>query len=205
MEQFPQSAKDETDAQSVSKILSRSDPAELPAMRTSLSFLTYAGAEMATALQKRNQEYDDLKAVMSAFPPEWIEAARGGGDLPDLGELRRELEAARDQRIDLQAQLAERERELADLQAQLAEQQALLETQVVREDEADAAVDLAARVQTLEADIEAAQLAVAATEDTIRERDAELDDLEVQLAALNDELTAMLPPPAASEVEEQVV
>ena len=174
----------------------------MPAMRTSLSFLTYAGAEMAGALQKRNQEYDELMAVMSAFPPEWIAAARGGGDLPDLGELRRELEAAKDQRIDLQAQLAERDAVLSDLQSQLDEQKALLETQVVREDEADAAVALATRVETLEADIEAAQLARAATEDALREQDAELDDLEVQLSALNDELLAILsaPPVGVNEM-----
>ena len=201
MEQFPQSIRDETESTSISTILARSDPAALPAMRTSLSFLTYAGAEIAGALQKRNQEYDELKAVMSAFPPEWIAAARGGGDLPDLGELRRELEAARDQRVDLQAQLAERETILNDLQIQLDEQKALLETQIVREDEADAAVALEARVETLEADIEAAQLARAASEDALREQAAELDDLEVQLSALNDELMAALSAQPAGENE----
>ena len=44
------------EARSVSEILAKSNPAGIPALRTSLSFLTSAGAELATALEKREQE-----------------------------------------------------------------------------------------------------------------------------------------------------
>ena len=55
-------------------------------------------------------------AIVSALPPEWIEAARTGSPLPDVGSLRAELELAKDERIDLHGQLVERDQQISALQ-----------------------------------------------------------------------------------------
>ena len=52
MQTLPQPESTESEARAVSEILAKANPAEMPAMRASLSFLTSAGAELATALAK---------------------------------------------------------------------------------------------------------------------------------------------------------
>ena len=112
------------EARSVSEILAKSNPAGIPAMRTSLSFLTSAGAELATALEKREQELEELRAIITALPPEWVEAAKAGTSLPDVGALRAELQLAKDERDDLQAMLVERNVEAQALQDQITQLEA---------------------------------------------------------------------------------
>jgi hypothetical protein len=55
MQTLPQLEQRASEARPVSDILAKANPAEMPAMRASLSFLTSAGAELATALARRNQ------------------------------------------------------------------------------------------------------------------------------------------------------
>ena len=119
MESLPQTENADTGARGISEILAKANRADLPAMRTSLSFLTSAGAQLATALQRRNQEYDEALAALSMLPPEWVQAARSGQALPDLRLLRSELEQAKEQSAHLEAQLAERGQLVQALQAQL--------------------------------------------------------------------------------------
>ena len=49
MQPLPYQDHRDSEATPVSEILARANPAEMPAMRASLSFLTSAGAELATA------------------------------------------------------------------------------------------------------------------------------------------------------------
>ncbi len=119
MESLPQTENADTGARGISEILAKANRADLPAMRTSLSFLTSAGAQLATALQRRNQEYDEALAALSMLPPEWVQAARSGQALPDLRLLRSELEQAKEQSAHFEAQLTERGQLVQALQAQL--------------------------------------------------------------------------------------
>jgi chromosome segregation ATPase len=191
MQTLPQPADNFGEARPVSEILSRADPADMPAMRAGLSFLTSAGAELATALEKSNQENQRLMAIVSALPPEWVQAATTGRTFPDFGALRAELELLKDERIDLRGQLVERDQLIQALNEQVAqiqaEQQALL---AVEEPEAEAA---AARLEALQAEMDSISLARAQADDSLRASEAELADIEQQLAGLNADILATLP------------
>ena len=205
MESTSSTYHEENEAKAVSKILARSDPADMPSMRASLSFLTSAGADLATALQKRNQDYDNLVQIVSALPPEWVQAARSGETFPDLGALRGELVLAKDQRTDLQEQLAERQTQLATMEEQLAQLQAELESRPAADYSAEAAAEAQAiseRIAALQVDLELAELDRAETEGALQERDAELADLEGELTGLVDEITAALPAQPQEDVVE---
>jgi predicted flap endonuclease-1-like 5' DNA nuclease len=192
MQTLPQPGSSESEARAVSAILARANPAEMPAMRASLSFLTSAGAEMANALAKRNQEYDELKAIIAVLPPEWIDAARTGTSLPDFGSLRAELELAKDERIDLNGQLVERDRLISALQAQLSQAPAAPDEAASQASAAE--VDqLNAQVDALRGELETAALARVQAEDGLRASEAELGDFENRLVGLRDELAAALP------------
>ena len=192
MQPLPQPGSSEGEARAVSAILARANPAEMPAMRASLSFLTSAGAEMANALAKRNQEYDELKAIIAALPPEWINAARTGTSLPDFGSLRAELELAKDERIDLNGQLVERDRLISALQAQLSQTPAPLDEAPSQASAAELD-QLNAQVDALRGELETAALARVQAEDDLRASEAELGDFENRLVGLRDELAAALP------------
>ncbi len=199
MQTLPQPGSSESEARAVSTILARANPAEMPAMRASLSFLTSAGAEMANALAKRNQEYDELKAIIATLPPEWIDAARTGTSLPDFGSLRAELELAKDERIDLNGQLVERDRLISALQAQLSQTPAPPDEASSQASAAE--VDqLNAQVDALRGELETAALARVQAEDSLRASEAELGDFENRLAGLRDELAAALPEEPQAEL-----
>lgn len=204
MQTLPQPASYESEARPVSEILAKADPADLPAMRAGLSFLTSAGAELSAALARRNEEYDKLLAVVSVLPPEWIEAAKTGGSLPDFGSLRAELELAKDERIDLLGQLAERQQQIQALQEQIAQLEAGLavtaeaEPAVEPEPEAEAQPSveieaMAAQLEELRAELDSIALDRSQAEDALRSSQAELADMEQQLASLSADLWAALP------------
>lgn len=205
MQTLPQPGSSPSEARPVSEILAKANPAEMPAMRASLSFLTSAGAELATALARRNQEYDDLLAIVSTLPPEWVQAAKTGGPLPDFGSLRAELELAKDERIDLHGQLVERDRQIAALHERLGAVQAPpppaapIEP-MVEEAPAEAAPISSAEIEQLNTQLEAlrgeletAALARSQAEDDLRTSEAELGDFENRLVALRNELVGALP------------
>ncbi|MBE2234442.1 MAG: hypothetical protein IAE85_13200 [Anaerolinea sp.] len=223
MQTLPQPGSSDNEARAVSEILAKANPAEMPAMRASLSFLTSAGAELATVLAKRNQEYDELAAIVATLPPEWIEAARTGGSLPDFGSLRAELELAKNERIDLNGQLVERDRQISALQEQLLAGQAAApeETRSVEaaaEAEAAAAAETAAaadaaaaqaaeataqfeaQLDALRGELDKVALARAQAEEQLRASDAEFVDMENRLVDLRDELAAALPEEAQAEL-----
>ncbi len=179
MQNLPQPADSVGEARPVSEILSRANPADMPAMRAGLSFLTSAGAELATALEKSNQENQRLTAIVSALPPEWVDAATTGGTFPDFGAVRAELELLKDERIDLRGQLVERDQLVQALSEQAAETQ-------VEEPEAEA-------LEALQVEIDSLSLARAQAEDGLRTSEAELADIELQLAGLSADLLAALP------------
>jgi chromosome segregation ATPase len=168
---LPQPGSSESEARPVSEILAKANPAEMPAMRASLSFLTSAGAELATALARRNEEYDRLMAIVSTLPPEWVEAAQTGRSLPDVSSLRAELELAKDERVDLRGQIAERDQRIKELQENLDQ----LQSEGEHQDEIDAMA-----------------LAKAQAEDDLKASEAELNDIESRLASLRDDLSAAL-------------
>ena len=200
MQTLPRPDTHESEAGSVSEILARSNPAEMPAMRASLSFLTSAGAELATALARRNQEYDDLLAIVSTLPPEWIEAARTGAPMPDVGGLRAELQLVKDERIDLHGQLVERDRQIQALQDQLSQ----LQLAPPADDAAPSTVDvetLETQLAELRDELEKAALARAEAEDHLRASDGELSDIESRLVALRSDLLAALPDEAQAELD----
>lgn len=202
MQTLPQPGSSESEARAVSAILARANPAEMPAMRASLSFLTSAGAEMANALAKRNQEYDDLKAIIAALPPEWIQAARTGTSLPDFGSLRAELELAKDERIDLNGQLVERDRLISALQEQLGQAPAPSAEAPSQESavSADEVAQLNAQIDALRGEMETAALARVQAEEGLRASEAELGDFENRLVDLREELAAALPEDIQAEL-----
>lgn len=194
MQTLPQPGSSDSEARAVSEILAKANPADLPAMRASLSFLTSAGAELATVLARRNQEYDELTAIIATLPPEWIEAARTGGSLPDFGSLRAELELAKNERIDLNGQLVERDRQISALQEQiLAGQAAAPEETPSDAAAAEAAAQIEAQLDALRGELDKAALARAQAEESLRASDAEFTDMENRLVDLRDELAAALP------------
>ncbi len=192
MQTLPQLESSDSEARPVSEILAKADPAGLPAMRVSLSFLTSAGAELSTALAKRNQEYDDLFAIVSVLPSEWIEAAKTGQSLPDFGMLRAELEMAKAERNDLLGQLTEREQRIQALQDQIGPSATDLEAEAEAQSSAEVAA-LTARLETLQAEMDAVSLARSQAEDDLRASQAELADIEQQLAGLSADLSTALP------------
>jgi chromosome segregation ATPase len=203
MHTLPKPDTHESEARSVSEILARANPAEMPAMRASLSFLTSAGAELATALARRNQEYDELLAIITVLPPEWIEAAKSGAPMPDVGGLRAELQLAKDERIDLHGQLVERERQIQALQDQLSQLQLTPPAEPAPEEAASSALDaemLDAQLAELREELEKAALARAEAEDRLRASDGELSDIESRLIALRSELLAALPEDIKAEL-----
>lgn len=202
MQTLPQPGSSESEARPVSEILAKANPAEMPAMRASLSFLTSAGAELATALARRNQEYDELLAIVSALPPEWIDAAKTGDRLPDFGSLRAELELAKDERIDLNGQLVERDRQIAALQEQLTTAQVAPQAAPPAEPAASTADldQLNAELEQMRSDLEQAALARAQAEDDLKASEAELGDFENRLVDLRDELVASLPEDAQTQL-----
>ncbi len=209
------------EARSVSEILAKSNPAGIPAMRTSLSFLTSAGAELATALEKREQELAELRAIITALPPEWVEAAKAGTSLPDVGALRAELQLAKDERDDLQAMLVERNVEAQALQDQIAQLEAQPDSNAeaeleqlkaqdvqVQTDLSDRTAELEglnARVAELQASLDQMSIARAGFENDLRDRDAELADIENQLAGMASELSQVQPPEVVAEVAPEAV
>lgn len=189
MQTLPQPADSLSEARPVSEILSRADPADMPAMRAGLSFLTSAGAELATALEKSNLENQRLTAIVSALPREWVDAATTGATFPDFGSLRAELEVLKNERIDLHGQLVERDQLIQSLNEQvalLAAEQA--ETQPSAEAEA-----LTARLEALQVEIDNISLARSQAEDGLRASQSELADIEQQLAGLSADFLAALP------------
>jgi len=194
MQTLPQPGSSDSEARAVSEILAKANPADLPAMRASLSFLTSAGAELATVLARRNQEYDELTAIIATLPPEWIEAARTGGSLPDFGSLRAELELAKNERIDLNGQLVERDRQISALQEQLLAGQAAAPEETPSDAAAaEAAAQIEAQLDALRGELDKAALARAQAEESLRASDAEFTDMENRLVDLRDELAAALP------------
>ncbi len=197
MQTLPQPGSSDSEARAVSEILAKANPADLPAMRASLSFLTSAGAELATVLARRNQEYDELAAIIATLPPEWIEAARTGGSLPDFGSLRAELELAKNERIDLNGQLVERDRQISALQEQLLAGQAAAPAPAEEAPSdaaaAEAAAQIEAQLDALRGELDKAALARAQAEESLRASDAEFTDMENRLVDLRDELAAALP------------
>ena len=209
------------EARSVSEILAKANPAGIPAMRTSLSFLTSAGAELATALEKREQELEELRAIITALPPEWVEAAKAGKSLPDVGALRAELQLAKDERDDLQTQLVERNAQAQALQDQITQLEALpaagtdAELAQLKAQDAQVQADLSdrtaeleglnARVAELQTSLDQMSIARAGFENDLRDRDAELADIENQLASMASELSQVQPPEAVAEVAPDAV
>ncbi len=189
MQTLPQPADISGEARPVSEILSRADPADMPAMRAGLSFLTSAGAELATALEKSNQENRRLMAIVSALPTEWVEAATTGATFPDFGSLRAEIELLKDERIDLRGQLVERDQLIQSLNEQVA-LLAAEETETQPSPETEA---LAARLETLQAEMDSISLARSQAEDGLRASQSELADIEQQLAGLSADFLAALP------------
>lgn len=193
MQTLPQPADSLGEARPVSEILSRADPADMPAMRAGLSFLTSAGAELAAALEKSHQENQRLNAIISALPPEWVQAATTGEAFPDFGALRAELELLKDERIDLRGQLVERDQLIEALNQQVVqidtEEDARLALEAPQPQPSPEAEALAA----LQAEMESVSLARAQAEDGLRTSEAELADVEQQLAGLSADLLAALP------------
>ncbi len=205
MQTLPQPAESSGEARPVSEILSRADPADMPAMRAGLSFLTAAGAELATALEKSNQENQRLMAIVSALPTEWVEAATTGQKFPDFGALRAELELLKDERIDLRGQLVERDQLIEALHEQMAQlqadQDALLAVEEPEEAQPSPEVQaLTERLEALQAEIDSISLARAQAEDGLKNSDAELADIEQQLAGLSADLLAALPEEAQPQL-----
>lgn len=196
MQTLPKPKTHDSEAGSVSDILAKANPAEMPAMRASLSFLTSAGAELATALARRNQQYDELLSIVSVLPPEWVEAAKTGSPLPEFGPLRAELALAKDESIDLRGQIAERDQQLKGLHDQISQ----LQTELLVLPETRAR-----QVEELQAESDTIALARAKAEDDLKASEAELNDIEARLASLRDEIMAALPeqePAAAASAEE---
>jgi len=185
MQTLPQPADSLGEARPVSEILSRADPADMPAMRAGLSFLTSAGAELATALEKSNQENQRLMAIVSALPREWVEAATTGAAFPDIGSLRAEVELLKDERIDLRGQLVERDQLIGVLNDRVAQIQAEEEALPAAEEmEAQPSAEveaLTARLEALQAEMDDISLARSQAEDDLRASQAELADIEQQI------------------------
>lgn len=200
MQTLPQPANPASEARSVSEILAQANPAEMPAMRASLSFLTSAGAELATALARRNQDYEELLAIVTALPPEWINAARTGAPMPDVGGLRAELQLVKDERIDLHGQVVERDRQIQALQDQLSQLQLAQPAGEAAPSAADVEM-LDAQLAELREELEKAALARAEAEDHLRASDGELSDIESRLVALRSDLLAALPEEAQVELD----
>ncbi len=189
MQTLPQPADSLGEARPVSEILSRADPADMPAMRAGLSFLTSAGAELATALEKSNQENQRLMAIVSALPPEWVEAATTGAAFPDIGSLRAEVELLKDERIDLRGQLVERDQLIQSLNDQVA----LLAVEEAEAQPSPEAEALAARLEALQAEMDSIALARSQAEEGLRASQSELADIDQQLAGLSADLLVALP------------
>lgn len=210
MQTLPQPADISGEARPVSEILARSDPADMPAMRAGLSFLTSAGAELAVALEKSNQENQRLTAIISALPPEWVDAATTGAAFPDIGSLRAEVEVLKNERIDLRGQLVERDQIIEALNEQIAQVEAEqatrlaaatpeAEIQPTAEPSAEA-VALAARLEELQAELDSVALARAEAEDHLRASEADLSDIDSHLASLRADLVAALPEEKQTEL-----
>ena len=189
MQTLPQPADSLGEARPVSEILSRADPADMPAMRAGLSFLTSAGAELAAALERSNQENQRLMAIVSALPPEWVQAATTGEQFPDFGSLRAELELLKEERIDLRGQLVERDQLIQSLNEQVA-QLAAEEEETKPSPETEA---LAAQLEALQAELDSMALARSQAEEGLRASQSELADVEQQLAGLSVDFMAGLP------------
>ena len=205
MQTLPQPADSVGEARPVSEILSRADPADMPAMRAGLSFLTSAGAELATALDKSNQENQRLMGIISALPPEWVEAATTGAAFPDISSLRAEVEVLKDERIDLRGQLVERDQSIQALNEQIAqieaEQATRLDAEALAQTEAQPSDEaLAARLEELQAELDDLALARAEAEDHLRASEADLSDIDNHLASLRGDLLTALPEDQQAEL-----
>lgn len=197
METLPQTQSAGSEARAVSDILAKANPAEIPAMRTSLSFLTSAGAELATALQARTREVEELRSIMAALPPEWIEAAKSGQPLPDLGALRAELRLAQEERDGFLSQLTDRNAQVDELTKQLAlvreefEQRAVASVAITTEelDQLRAReAELQAALDARSAEVEGLQGQLAELQSSVESRTAEVSDLQQKLAAMQEDL-----------------
>ncbi len=199
MQPLPYQDHLDSEAAPVSEILARANPAEMPAMRASLSFLTSAGAELAAALARRDREYDELLAIVNVLPSEWIEAAKTGAPMPDVAGLRAELQLAKDERIDLHGQLVERDRQIQALQDQISQVQLAPPAEEAAASAVDAGI-VDAQLAEMRDELEKAALARAEAEDHLRASDAELSDIENRLADLSADLLAALPEDARAEL-----
>lgn len=203
MQTLPQPDDSPSEARSVSEILARANPADMPAMRAGLSFLTSAGAELAVALERSQQENQRLMAIVSALPPEWVQAAVTGGAFPDYSSLRAELELAKDERIDLRGQLVERDQQIQALQEQFVELRALPEAPPALEASAEHQAqleDLNSQLAALQAELDGAGLARIQAEEGLKTSESELADVEQQLADLSAELWDALPEEARTQI-----
>ena len=164
-------------------------------MRSSLSMLTGASAQLATALEKRNQEYDASLARQDEFNRR-------------LQAVQTELNLASAERSNFKEQVNERNAHLIDIQGRLdhlqseletvAASKAALETQLAGvKDELErrsAEIDgLTAKQAEMVARLESATAAESATEESCSASQAQLADLNDQLTALGSELQAALP------------
>lgn len=169
--------------------------AQLTNMRASLSMLTANSAQLALALEKRNQEYDVLVARQSEF-------------MGRIDALKTELNLATAERANFKEQVNERNAQLVDLHGQftalsteaeaVATSKAALEAQLT-EVQADLAsrvteiAELNARQADLQTQLGSAVAVKADAEARLAASTAELDGLQGQLTALQDELAAVWP------------
>jgi predicted flap endonuclease-1-like 5' DNA nuclease len=138
---------------------------EIARLRTSLSLLTAAGADLAAALEKRTREYEGLLGQLN-------EATRQAEGL--RGELQQDVA----DRTYLREQLNERNTQLVDLYGQYNRLQADLKTL------ADARAGAEAELGSLQADYDAVTGGRTGLESTLHNRDAELADVRSQYEGL---------------------
>ena len=195
----------------------------IKSMRSSLSMLTAASAQMAAALEKRNQEYDTLLARQDEFNRR-------------LEALQTELNLASAERSNFKEQVSERNAQLIDIQGRLDRLQAELEAVAASKTALETQLaevqgelkrrtaelnDLTARQTEMMAQfrsewaemtarLEGEAVAKSAAENELRASQAQLADLGDQLAALESDLQAGLPAalpaePAALATESEAV
>lgn len=193
--------------------------AQIAYLQTGMSILSALGAELARALEERNQDYEKLHRKVVALLPQWIEAATTRSvatqdpSEPDvwlqtevarlssqLETARSELAATAGQKDQLHAQLLQRETELEQLRTLLVTlQDDLLTVQRIRagvEEQLNSRgrelEQVQAYVGVLERDLDTARASSADAGLQLSSREIELGQVRDQLAALQADFDTVL-------------